>query len=214
MSETQAMSVTRGLRELKLLDQRITSSIQALPVADVKQEKFKEKALLSNLNITQFENNAKAKLQSVEDLMKRKNDIKTAIVLSNAKTRVKVGTKEMTVAEAIEQKSSIDQKKALLSKLRAEFNRVHNQVEAQRAKVERDIEKLVEMNIGKDRKTDSEDFQKIAEPMLKANLYELIDPLKVKDRIETLEKEIEDFESNIDIALSEVNSKTEIQLSA
>lgn len=214
MSETQAMSVTRGLRELKLLDQRITSSIQALPVADVKQEKFKEKALLSNLNITQFETNAKAKLQSVEDLMKRKNDIKTAIVLSNAKTRVKVGTKEMTVAEAIEQKSSIDQKKALLSKLRTEFNRVHNQVEAQRAKVERDIEKLVEMNIGKDRKTDSEDFQKIAEPMLKANLYELIDPLKVKDRIETLEKEIEDFESNIDIALSEVNSKTEIQLSA
>ena len=48
------------------------------------------------------------------DLISRRNKIKSAIIMSNAKTVVEVAGKQMTVAEAIDKKSSIEYEKELL----------------------------------------------------------------------------------------------------
>ena len=117
------ITITEGLVELKLLDSRIrkaTVKDWAIGVysKDVTQENKKK-----------FEEVTKANYQSIKDLINERAKIKSAIVKSNAKTQVKVGEKKMTVAEAIERKSSIDYEKDLLSEWKTSLAQATNTVE-------------------------------------------------------------------------------------
>jgi hypothetical protein len=48
-------------------------------------------------------------------------------------------------------------------------------------------------------------------PFLEANRFSLIDPIKVESEIAKLEKEVGDFEAELDAVLSEVNAITQIE---
>ena len=54
-------------------------------------------------------------------MIKRRNQIKSAIIASNAVTMVEVAGVRMTVAEAIDKKSSIGYEKELLARLSEQF---------------------------------------------------------------------------------------------
>jgi hypothetical protein len=112
------MSVHRALRELKTLDKRINNSLQSIDfVVDVvgnKQPKGYNK-------VEDYENEVKSKYTQIQDLIKLRNLIKREIILSNATTKITINNIEMTVAEAIEMKSSIDYKKSLLLKLQLDY---------------------------------------------------------------------------------------------
>jgi hypothetical protein len=62
----------------------------------------------------------------------------------------------------------------------------------------------------KEGKTAVEEIENTKKQFILNNTFELIDPLKVKDKIDILEKEISDFESEIDAALSVSNAVTEL----
>jgi len=159
-----------------------------------------------------FEKEAKAKYQAAIDLISRREKIKAELVQSNAATFVTVGGKKMTIAAAIEEKRVIGSKEKLLEVLRSQSTTVLSKIENARAKIDGQIQKLVESNTGKDRKTDKEDYDRIAEPIIAANELFLVDPLNVKEKIETLDTYIEDFKADVDITLSESNAKTEIEI--
>lgn len=95
----EQMLVTRGLNELKLLDSRIHRKIG--------EAEFVGAAKVAAVNIDgkttkeAYKMNAKADYQSLMELIKRRNRIKSAIIASNAVTMVEVAGKRMTVAEAI-----------------------------------------------------------------------------------------------------------------
>ncbi len=116
----QEMSVTRGLRELKLLDARIGTATSQLNALDVRQEKYKGKALRSNMDVKEFEKTAQSRYDAVIGLQKRRASIKTAIMISNLRTKVKVGNikGKMTIAEAIEYKNQVKYEKELLATLK------------------------------------------------------------------------------------------------
>lgn len=59
---------------------------------------------------------------------------------------------------------------------------------------------------------DKEDYDKIAKPFKESNWPKLIDPLNTIELIPTLEAEIDEFESQVDMALSEINVRTEIEI--
>ncbi|MDR3596247.1 hypothetical protein [Clostridium sp.] len=108
------MSIHRGLSELKMLDKRIERSI--------KESKFvgSKKKSAENVNNTttskdKFNESIRREYQSIQALIKRRTEIKRLIVLSNAKTIVTIGDKEYTVAEAIENKKIIENKKSYLN---------------------------------------------------------------------------------------------------
>jgi hypothetical protein len=61
-------------------------------------------------------------------LIAYRNRLKALVVESNAKTVVKVGTSEMTVAEAIERKQSVQYEKNLLSAMLQQYNHAIQQV--------------------------------------------------------------------------------------
>ena len=203
------MTVTQGLCELKLYDNRITKAIEDAVL--VGSAKISAKTV-GTTDKEAFKNAAIASAQSIKDLIDNRARLKAAIVKSNAITKVKVGDEEMTVAEAIERKNSICYEKLFLNELKGQFANAQLTVTRENSEVNAQIDKLLETAYGKDdSKRTSEVFDSIAKPYHAANDWEIVDPIKVADVINELNRKIEDFETNVDTALSVVNATTIIQ---
>lgn len=201
----QQISITQALAELKLLDKRINKALDNVTWADVKTKS-------RPVNTETFAKTVKAEYQSFTDLVKRRDTIKRAVVKANAATRVRVGTWEGTVAEAIEYKTSIYYKKRLLETMRAQLLRAKETFSNQQEAVDGRLEKLLHSELGKDVKTSPETITALTNTFRENNKVELVDPLGLSERTRELEEEIEDFETNVDWVLSETNGKTMITI--
>lgn len=84
----ESISITRALAEINLLHKRIENKVDNASFVTCVSKKHKHL-----VNSDNFANNAKADFQSIEDLFKRRNAIKSAIIESNANTKVKIGGK-------------------------------------------------------------------------------------------------------------------------
>ena len=206
------LTITRALKELKLLDKRISEKTTQIKFLDVEQNKYKGKALESQKPIEEFNKKVLADYQSLSDLMNRRDAMKSAICLSNATTKVKVAGLEMSVSDAIDGKNSIEFKENLLKTMRNQRAHFQKAMSDSRTIIDRKVEEMISLNVGKDKKVDKDDFEKIAQPFVEANYLNLVDPLKIDEKIEQLTKYIEDFKSDVDIALSETNARTEIEI--
>lgn len=203
------ISITQALSKLKTLDARITRSVNGLSLATVVKGKEVVNRYQSN---DDYVKEGKSSLQSAKDLIKLRAEIKSKIVQSNAVTKVHIGERELTVAEAIEYKTSIQYDKFLLQKMKHELANATNLYDRKKAEAANKIQALLESHFGSDsKKSNSED------PVIKAyeeaNNPKLIQVVDLMKEIETLEKEIEDFEENVDYALSESNTLTRIEIS-
>ena len=201
-----SMSVTQALPELKLLEKRIQKLTET--ITDWCKVSYNN----SPVDKEKHKKETEAQLQSYMDLLKRRDAIKRAIVLSNAVTKVKVGTWEGTVAEAIEYKSSIRIKRELLENMkncllikRDEYERLKGQVDAR-------LERLLQSELGKDVKTNPETITALTNTFRENNKVEFVDPLDLATKIATLEDELDAFQTNVDWVLSESNGKTMIQV--
>lgn len=203
----QKISITRALAELKLLDARITKATDEQMFIALKTKKVN-----SNMDTQSFMKQSVAKLQSVNDLISQRERIKTAILNSNFVTKVKVGKKEYTVSEAIETKNSIKYKEALLRTLRDQRGRVNNDYEKHKSAVKQSIDNNITQICSRDVKPDAKTIQDLTDMMWKNDPVEIVDGIGIDAVIEELDKEIEEFNSNIDFVLSESNSITFIEV--
>ncbi len=214
MTETKkddkTISVTKALSELKMIGKKIEDGIRRLNPVAMYIGKKPPKEFES---IEDFKSKGKAAFQSVNNLVDRYAKLKGAIVRSNAVTKVDVGSKNMTVAEAIEKKSSIAFKKMLLQQLESQYARVMMAVDTENRRVELRLQTLLEASYGKDVKVNEEDHDKIAKPFTESNEAKLADALgDIKRQIDDLRNEIDEFVLNVDVALSEINSRTDISI--
>ena len=154
---TTEISITRALKEVSVLDKRIVSAVQKLTVLDVTQGKFKGKDLKTNQTVEEFTSSVKSSYDSLNDLVDRRNNIKKCIVLSNARTSLEIGGAEYTVAEAIEKKTSIGFKKNILAELLRQKRLIDVELAQSRASLNSILDRFMEQNLGKDRKTNKED---------------------------------------------------------
>lgn len=208
-SRIMEMSITRALAELKLLDSRIRKGIGSSVFVDMSQGKKPVTGYESN---EQFVRSSKSHIQSVKDLIARRQAIKSAIVKSNAQTEVVISDKKMTVAEAIERKSSIQYERLLVEKLRTEYFNTKTAVEDRNVEVRQRLDALLESHFGKDtsQRVREEDVKAISEPYLGQNEWHTVCPPKTEDIIQELEKELHNFEFEINYILSESNTVTKI----
>jgi hypothetical protein len=203
---SQRMSITQALPELKLLEKRITKASETIAEwckvshngAPVDKDKTKK--------------DAESQLQSYLDLVKRRDAIKRAIVLSNAKTRVKIGQFEGTVAEAIEYKASISYKHMLLAGMKSSLSTRREEYERLKGQVDARLERLLQSELGKDVKTNPETITALTNSFRENNKIELVDPLDLASKITALEEEIDSFETNVNWVLSESNAVTFIEV--
>lgn len=205
----EKLLVTQALNELKLLDSRI--------VNEICKSKFVASAKTVEKNITpycskeNFITKAKSSFDSINALIERKSKIKAAVIASNATTKVEINGVTMTVAEALELKTSIGYKQDMLTDMKAQLASAKSEMEKKNLDLERKIDNILETMVSKDAKTKKDDFKEITDPMRTNGEYSLVDPLRIEDVIEKLENEIDGFKSNVDSVLQISNCITTIE---
>lgn len=206
----EKMLVTQALNELKLLDDRINKAINdAVLVIAAKRS---EKKVNPNLTKEEFEIRAKAGYQSVLDLIERRKKIKAAVVTSNAVTKVIVHGEEMTVAEAIERKSTIDYEISLLRQMQGQWGAQNREMNMQNIRMEERIDKYIETFVGKDTsKAKDNELEAMIKPMRESGEYALVDPLSIEKKIADLDDCIKGFRSEVDAILQISNCNTYIE---
>ena len=206
----EKMLVTQALNELKLLDDRINKAINdAVLVIAAKRS---EKKVNPNLTKEEFEIRAKAGYQSVLDLIERRKKIKAAVVTSNAVTKVTIHGEEMTVAEAIERKGTIDYDISLLNKMQNQWGAQNREMNMQNIRMEERIDKYIETYVGKDTsKAKDNELEAMIKPMRESGEYALVDPLNIEKKITDLDDCIKGFKSEVDAALQISNCTTYIE---
>jgi hypothetical protein len=211
--ETTKMTIHRALSELKLIDARIEKAINLVQPTGLMQI---GKPVNGFIPKEDFEKDVKSKYQSVIDLIDRKNSIKSAIVKANGITLVKIGSKEMTIADAINFKTVIEVKKKLINRLVQTHKSVKVNFTQENEKVNSVALENAKIMIGKQDdnrvKPTDEDVKNIVEPFVKRNEFHLIDPLKVEGLTEKLQLEVDEFEAEVDAVLSEINAITIIEI--
>jgi hypothetical protein len=205
----EEITITRALAELKLLDSRINKKTSESDFAFLLSKKNK-----NNLNTDTLTTNAKASFQSIVDLIKRRQTLKSAIILSNAHTRVKLNGEDLTVAEVIECKQLVDLYKGLLLKLKQNRETVVNQVERNNQQLELDLQKLLEINFGKssNAKTNTDDIENISKTYREQNKSEMLDCVNIDSKIKEVEELINKYETETNFVLSESNATTKIKV--
>ena len=204
-------SIHRALGELKVLDKRIEKEIKNGVYIGFKKKSVAKESQTGK-TVKQFGVEAKAVKQSVDDLINRRRLIKEAIVNSNATTLVVIGGKEMTVASAIERKTSIEYDTKLLSRLKSQYNKATSTVSLQNEAVESDISSKIDIMLGAEKSKNQELVNKFSNDYRESNSWELVDPLGLKEVIDKLEEEIITFENEVDVVLSESNATTFIEI--
>lgn len=208
---SRTISVTRALAELKNLDDRIKrDSTQAFVMRTVGKDS-QRKIFSANISVEEAERQLRANLQSVQALIQNRQNLKGKIVMSNANTQVTVGSRTMSIAEAIELKQSVENQKTLLANLRHQLTSNTNEVERNNVALDEAIGKLVTTVYGADKaKITEEVFKAVAEPQKNAKEQALLDPNKVQDVIRSLEAEVQSVETELNFILSESNARTNV----
>lgn len=209
---TEKMTAHKALCELKTLEDRIFKKIgEAVFVFANKHANTK----VHGVAIGDVCNETKSEHQGINDLIARRDAIKRAVTLSNATTKVVIGGREYTVAEAIEIKNhSIPLRQRLLDKLVSDNLRARRTADNNNGEVleERADEYIRSLYGNADMKGASDEIKKVRADFIAAQTMEVVDPIGVASEIERLSKEINDFVVEIDAALSVSNALTELTI--
>lgn len=211
----ETCTVHKALAELKTMDDRIAKAIRENTyVLAVKHSAEK----INGMTVANFKEKMRSGYQKATDLIARRDAMKRAVVLSNATTKVKIGENEYTVAEAIEMKNhGMEFRSALLHQMNSAYVSAQNELNRNSGEtLEKKAEQYVLAVIAaqpKDSKmsVDSEAMKALRKTYIENNTYDLVDPLDVAKIMETLDAEINEFNAEVDAALSVSNALTVIE---
>jgi hypothetical protein len=209
LTTTQTMSIHRALSELKTLNDRIPKAIQE---ADFIATDRKSAQKINGLSIENYEKTIQAGFDKAVSLIKRRNRLKDAVVQSNAVTEVVVAGETMTVAKAIERKSSIVYEEKLLATMVTKRRMAINRLTMENESLPSRLEDYLTAILGNKEHAKKEEVELHTKSFKERNEYVLIDPLHLDKRIEEWEERISSFKAEVDAVLSESNAITQITI--
>ncbi len=207
-------TLTRILSMLKMLDKQISDKTRGTTFVDLKQKKANTTLFLKkpeNVAASQI----KADYESLNKLISNRTALKSALVKANAETRVSINGKSYSIAEAIEEKTTIANLKNLLNFLQQQKLMLVQQQTTIDEKTEATINALLTTNLSSAKNTEkytAETIAAIATPLREENKVIVIDPIGIDKEIETLSARIDGFTSEVDFVLSEINAKTSVEV--
>lgn len=208
MTTEVTMSVQSGLNKLKLLDSQINSAIQDMKVATISQGDAictTEGHKIKDTTVAEFRKEAEATLQKIKHLISNRNKIKRAIILSNAKTLVKIGTEQMTVAEAIERKSSISYELKVVTTATMLLNNVSRVVDKLNTKIDHNAEEATRAFAGPKESEQNMELLEHTRRLYESQKYSVLTPEKLEKTLLDMRTTNEVFLSEVDSALTEAN---------
>lgn len=207
----ERLTVHEALCFIKVADKRIGDAIDNCAFCASNKESSPK---VNGVPVKEFEDDVKAKYQSIQDLIKRTEKIKAALSLSNAATKVTVCGKEMTVAEAIYMMQyGIMTKMNLLRSMESKLRAAQLVITSENGhKLDERLDKYIQSVYGSKEKITPEELDKASKDFKARNEYKLVDPLKIADKIEALKKEIDEFQAAVDSAIQISNATTYIEI--
>lgn len=210
MKET--MTIHKALSELKILGDRIVDGIQETSFVATNKH---SNAKIAGKPVADYVNNVRDTYKSIRTLINRRNAIKRAVINSNALTKVEIGSKEYTVAEAIDMKSNgLGLLSTLQSKLAEQYKTASRAAERENGdkldvRADTYVKSLYE---NADMKNMSEEVRKVRETFVESQMTDLIDPIDAQKTAQELKNQIDTFYSEVDSALSVSNALTTIEV--
>lgn len=210
MKET--MTVHKALCELKVLGDRIDKEVNRINFLAVCKHNTKK---IDGVLIDDYVDSTKAKYKSVMTLINRRNAIKRAIILSNATTKVTIGGKEYTVAEAIDMKANgMHYMRDILGKIEGQWTRAQATAERENGekldvRADAYVKSLYE---GSDMKNLSKELQELRENFVASQMVDIIDPINAQAEMQSIRDHIDSFTTEVDSALSVSNALTTIDV--
>lgn len=204
------ISITRALSEIKLLEKKINKKISEFTPTTIVIGK---KSPLGFENIDKFKETKKSDFQSIQDLIKRRSEIKRKIVFSNATTNVTVAGITFTIAECIDYKTSIISfKQNLINQIVSDYNRNSKGYEQEEIKVRQAVDRQLESIYGRDKKVTPEEIETITKPYIENNGPVFVDSIDCKKQADEINEWVNTFTLEVDHILSESNATTFIDI--
>lgn len=208
----EKMSVHKALAELKLLENKVLKAVDNGRYCGVNKHSADK---INGITLETFAQNAQSAWDKANDLIKRYMALKRAVNLSNAQTKVFINGVDYTVAEAIAMKSQgIGYDQYLLTEMKKQLAIAEKAITKENSE---NLEKradayIIALHGAKEGKTNTTEIEKQRAEFIASNTMDLIDPLKISDKIEELQNKIDAFMTEVDAALSVSNAITEITI--
>jgi hypothetical protein len=203
------ISLTRLLNEIKLTNKKIDKKLQE----DVKyfdvMSSGKLKAYKSEEDMKQT---VDAHVKSIDDLITQRDNYKRILLNANNSTTLTVGDAKFTIAEAIAKKETVTQELKWIEKMERQLTEAKVRADNIESTNEAKLDDLIKASIGKDKKTDAKEIEDITNVFRKNNKVTVADPSGVEKLLESKRVLLDEFISNIDFSLSEINAKTEVEI--
>ena len=205
------MTVHEALCEIKVADKRIEKAIQECAFCEANKEISPK---INGITVAEFENDVKAKYQKINDLIRRNENIKKALSLSNAKTVISVNGKEMTMAEAIYMMQyGIKHKEQQLMAMNRALTRAQQKIESENGnRLEERLDKFIQATYGSKEKVSAEELDKASKDFKARNELKLVEPINIREKSAALMDEIDKFKASIDAAIQISNATTYIEI--
>jgi len=150
-------------------------------------------------------------MQKIKDLRLNQESIRTALAIANANTSITINDKQYTIVEAIRKKNDVQIDRQITSKLAQSLQTSTKQADQNNQQVESNIQSLTEIKAGT--ANPSQDFIKQArESMIALNGATICNEKIAIEDLRAITDSIENFENQIDYALSEINALTKIDV--
>ena len=205
MANKVKMSITRALAQVKLIESKLGRAFAGFDVeVNGKLKGF------PNFTTEQFEKEALVEVNSFEDLFKNRLKIKSAIARANIDTKILLFGTEYSIIELIDLKNSSQYKKNVYTNLINNYNKCKSDVVNQDVKIENEVSKQVE--VANSNKTQvSKDLTTTLTETYKTLWGGKIIGLDI-NKISKEKEDLDKLVAEIDMVLSEINSKTEIEV--
>ena len=205
----ESMLVSQALKEIKTLNSRISKKIEetkfchANKAIETRIDGVDKKKVIEQI---------KADWQSIEDLIKREHGIREAVNQFNASQKVTIAGVEYTVAAAIAMKNFCEEhERKLLSRMKAQYNLQTSIAGKRNIEIEARSDAYMRDNFSSMEKGNI-DYEAERQKYISNNQYEVVDPLNLKSLIEEKENFIDNFMTEVDVALSVVDATNTIEI--
>ncbi len=213
----EKMLVTQALDERDLLVKKISSKIKSADfIAAIRHNE--ERVFNGQFTRKEFEERAASQFQQIKDLVARYERIDAAIINSNANTFVEVADRKYSIAAAIALRSRLkgtstitDFDSLLIQKMQQAYNDAIHIVDVQNQRVQTSAESMRNSILGKDSKVKDDSPLDVVDVYVKENSFELIDPLSLKQKMESLMESRSALLRELDTAIKVSNATTMIE---
>ena len=227
----EKLLVTQALDERDLLVKKINDKIRNLQIIDIIKSN-EDYVCNKRIPREEFEQQAKSSLQQIEDLIARHQRIDTAIVASNASTKIETEYGSFTVAGAIalrnrlrggaaqgksgnaetgKELNEMDFEGSLYKRLTMCYMMMLEEVESRNRKLQTTAETMRLSILGKDSKGKDAQPLAVVEAYVKENTTELVDPLEVQKKMETMKEKREALLAELETRIKVSNATTFIE---